>query len=180
LTAVASASVFFVACAVTAAVLVRRFRARSLPSLPTLLVAGLLATHLAGSYVIQVSHASGYGMYNWRYFLPSTAAVALVLALGVVSLGRASAIALPGLVMVLAAFNVGGFLVYGLEHAELDVDPRSVLSAARALAVHNGVPELLPAGCLAVALAALVGLGVLVARNRQLFAPALDSSPEAA
>jgi hypothetical protein len=178
--AIASSAVFAVAAALTVVVLVRRVRAGSFPSRSAWLVAGLLAAHLAGSYLIQLAHASGYGNTNWRYFLPSTATVAVLLGLGVASLGRASSITLPGLVVVMGALNVRQFLMYGIEHAPVAVGPRDVLGVARALAAQNGWPELLPALCLAVALAAAGGLGILVARNRRLFAVTDAGPPRAA
>ena len=61
-----SMSVFVVAAGLTVAVLIRHVRAGSAASHGAILVAGLLAAHLAGSYLIQLSHASGYGNFNWR------------------------------------------------------------------------------------------------------------------
>ena len=95
--------------------------------------------------------------------------MALLLALGVASLGRLSALALPALVTVMGALNTLSFLVYGVEHAELEANPVNVLDASHALAVQNGWPGFLPALCLGVALAAAVALGIVIDRNRRHF-----------
>lgn len=169
LAAWSSVTVALVATALTVIALVRLRRAHLEVRLGTALVVGLLLGHLSGHYLIQLSHASGYGAYNWRYFLPSTAAIALVLGLGAASLGRLSAVLLPGLVVTLGALNAGSFVDYGVAKAELAVDPRDVLDAARALATANDLPGFLPAASLAVALGAAIALAALIARHASCF-----------
>lgn len=162
-----SAAIVAVAVGSTLAVVVR---ARGIPiDRRAAVVVGGLFVHLAGHVLVQLSHASGYGAYNWRYFVPATAALALVAGLGVASAGRLSVVALPGLVGLLGLFNAWSYSHYGVDTTGLAVDPWNLLQSSRALAAANDLPEWLPAGCLVVGLAALAGLGVLVARNRTLF-----------
>lgn len=181
----ASGAVFAVAAGLTLAVLIlavvsRRLGGGRFVRPATLLATALVLGHLVGSYLVQLSHASGYGAYNWRYFMPSTAAVALILGLGAASLGRLSAVALPALVVVLSAANAASYVDYGVDKASLAVDPRDVMGAARALALQNDLPGFLPAACLAVALASSVGLGILVARNRKTFGATTHPGPPTA
>jgi hypothetical protein len=166
----ASTVVFAVACALTLLVLVARLLRRRLPRLAVVLVLGLLVAHLAGSYVLQLSHATGYGAYNWRYFLPSTPTIAMILAVGLVGLGRWSAVALPAFVAALFGLNAVSFMQYGVHLDKLGADPWDVWGTARVLAAGNGWPEALPGVCLVVAALAVLGLGVLIARHRAHFA----------
>jgi hypothetical protein len=164
-----SSRLVFVGAAVLTIVAWVRWRRASAASPPAVLLWALFFGHLIGSYLLQLTHASGFGAYNGRYFLPATAAVGLILGPGVASLGRWSALALPGLVGVLGVLNVGSYVHYSMDKAELGVDPWRAVDAFTALARENGLPGSLPAGCLAVWVAALIALSALVARNRHLF-----------
>lgn len=128
-----------------------------------LAIGGLLTMHLVGSYVLQLSHATGYGAYNWRYFLPSTISIALLLCFGAANLGRWSALAVPALVGTLWVFNGASFIDYSVDRAGLP-GGTDVLTSIRSLAEANSLPGGLPAVALALAAVSLIGLALVMFR----------------
>ncbi|CAN5167140.1 hypothetical protein BH11ACT5_BH11ACT5_15090 [soil metagenome] len=168
--------IFVVGAVIGIAVVVRR-RKQVHPTLVGTLVVLMLALHLVGSYVLQLSHATGYGAYNWRYFLPSTITIALLVIGGAAVLGRASAWAIPAFTIALWSINAYSFVIYGVGKGGVDPNlslPRQALGLAEA----NGFPAIIPALALAVAAVATVLMGVTL--RRMLIQP-LDEpiSPDA-
>jgi hypothetical protein len=102
-----SAAIFFVAAALCLAGLARLAWTRSRTAIPTLVVAALLALHLALLYGAQLQHATGFGAYNFRYFLPASLTIAAVLAVGAVQTGRFA----PAAVLALLSTQTMALLV---------------------------------------------------------------------
>ncbi|MCY7289297.1 MAG: hypothetical protein LH624_13880, partial [Cryobacterium sp.] len=76
-----------------------------------LLIGAALLLHLLGSYVLQLSHATGFGAFNARYFLPSIAATACLLVAGLLR-GRYWWLALGGAAALLLAANLVSMIAY--------------------------------------------------------------------
>lgn len=141
---------------------------REVRSLALATVAGLLLAQLAGSYAAQLSHATGYGAYNARYFLPATLTVAAILVAGPLALRPwARAVSVVGIVLSLWTANVASFVAYATTALGLGtaVTPGGLVSRAVAATEANGVPgAVVPSALVVAALSALL-LGVVLARR---------------
>lgn len=146
-----SIAVFTVAAVLCMVGLVRIVRGGTRDAVPTLAVPALLTLHLALLYGAQLQHATGFGAYNIRYFLPASLTVAALLAFGVVQTGRFA----PGVLLLLISVQVLAVRVSA--HAYLRrrypdrVDGRGVLDGLRNSIEANGlpVPNLMLFACLA-------------------------------
>ncbi|ROQ36647.1 hypothetical protein EDF46_3190 [Frondihabitans sp. PhB188] len=177
--------IFFAAFAVTLIVTVVALVRRSFRwSTVRVLIVIMLLGHLAGSYLLQLSHSIGYGAYNWRYFLPSTISIGLVLGIGVIAIGRRSgAIAAPALVIALWVTNCISFVTYSLVRGDVPKTGQGLVKDAGALAFANGFPGWTPAALLAVAAIGILGVGVVLWRYREAPLPtdeAVADAPAAA
>ncbi|ROQ36648.1 hypothetical protein EDF46_3191 [Frondihabitans sp. PhB188] len=162
----ASLAVFAVGAGLTvAAVVARRKRVPELGAAQFLLII-MFAGHLLGSYLLQLSHSVGYGAYNWRYFLPSSLSVALLLGTGASLFGRrVAAVVVPVVVAVMWAGSSISFVLYAQERGH-KVAPtgRGFLHDAGAAAFANGLPGWLPTLLLVLAAASIAGVGAVLWR----------------
>ncbi|WP_353815377.1 hypothetical protein [Agromyces sp. SYSU T00266] len=149
---------FGAAVSLVAAVIVlvrRRWRLE----LRTWAIIGLLAAHLLGSYALQLSHSTGYGAYNWRYFLPATITIAIILAGGIAVAGRAAAVLVPVMTAALAATNMTSFVEYGSTIWPKRGPSDDLVIAAAQLIGANGLPPWLLVVFIATAVGGIVALG---------------------
>ncbi|MFP7834034.1 hypothetical protein [Marisediminicola sp. LYQ134] len=168
----ASVALFAVLVAITIAVVIRWIvRRKQNPLTPAgriemALLTTLILGHLAGSYVLQLSHASGYGAYNWRYFLPSTISIAIILGLGIAALPRARIVLIPAAMTVLWGWNLWAFVAY---RADTVPGIGDIVATSMVLAGRNGAPEWAPVvGIVGAVAGTLALLAVLVARRATL------------
>lgn len=140
--------------------LVRRMRADQRSSVTAGAVWAMLLPIglILGLYAAQLSHATGYGAFNYRYFLPGTFAIALVLALGALAWGRAARFLVPGvaLVMIYGTWRYSEYLVVR-RYTEI-VGERTGLEAFIAAAADNGVSPALFWLALGLLLLGLIGV----------------------
>lgn len=136
-----SRTVSIAACALAVFVGVGRLVQHGrIPRLRNVLVAGILTAHLGLLYLAQLSHISGYGALNYRYFLPATLSIAALLAVGVLGLGRAGGIAFASFLALAIAALVVNIVAYSRERFPTLVEDGSWWEVLRSLAVTNGVP----------------------------------------
>jgi hypothetical protein len=118
----------------------------------------LLGGHLGLLYAAQLQHATGYGAFNFRYFLPASLTIGAVLALAANATGVLRCVVVPALVVLMAAAAVVDIVGYARDRFP-DIASGSDVEVIRSLVDANGVPgAALPA--LAVTFAhAVVALG---------------------
>jgi hypothetical protein len=155
---------------------IRQVRRRGLVTPWTLaLSAVLMVGMVAGSYAVQLSHATGFGQINIRYLLPATSAAALVAASAVVAMRWWSVIVVPAL-MALQAFATLHYSAYLVDRSA--VPTGEVLSTLRGAVAANGLSsttvDLALAAC-AVSLLLVAGALVLVGAGGRTDAVWTDS-----
>lgn len=129
------------------------------PRIAKLSVIVMLAGHLVGSYVIQLSHATGFGAYNWRYFMPSTLSIALIVGGGVALIPRAGPALIAVLSTVLWAANAKSFVAYSANRIGVTGD--DFFGTAAMLSAANGAPPWVPAVAIAIAILSTLGTCVM-------------------
>jgi len=138
---------------IVALLILRKSRRR--PSIVEIGLVTMFLGHLVGSYVIQLSHATGFGAYNWRYFLPSTISVALIIGGGAALIPRAGPALVAMLNIALWAANAYSFVVYAAHRVGIAGD--DFLGTASLLSAANGAPPWIPAVALVIAGLATLG-----------------------
>jgi 4-amino-4-deoxy-L-arabinose transferase-like glycosyltransferase len=126
----------------------------------------MLALQLAGTYATQLSHASGYGALNFRYFMPAVIAVSLLLAFGCVALGRWGVAALVAVSLMLGALNALTCTYYAMHMLDI---PKFSPGIPLLIAMRNGLGQ--EPVVAAVAVAAIAGIALLA------LTPWLKSAP---
>lgn len=118
--------------------LVHMVRAAGRAAIPTLAVAGVLTLHLGLLYLAQLQHATGFGAYNIRYFLPASLTVAAVLAYATVQTRQLA----PAVLLLLVSAQVLAVCVSA--HAYLErrypelVADRGIIDGLRHAIEANG------------------------------------------
>ncbi|WP_441354236.1 hypothetical protein [Agrococcus casei] len=110
-----------------------------------------LVFHVVGHYAAQLSHANGYGALNFRYFMPATLALAFIIAVGCVLLGRAGMVTIAAATAALGLLNAISVTVYAASMR--NIEGYSVTLPA-ALVHQNGLSPWLALVCAGAAVAA--------------------------
>ncbi|WP_353828590.1 hypothetical protein [Agromyces sp. SYSU T0242] len=135
----------------------------------------ILAAHLVGQYALQLSHSTGYGQYNVRYFLPATLSFAVLMAFGVTVLRPTRAIAAPAAAVVMMVMSVVSMAALELGPDAVGADPvGAILSMGAAGLPREPLALLLPG-----AIVALVAAGGALAATLPI-APGLRATPRRA
>lgn len=113
---------------------------------------------VVGMYATQLNHATGYGAYNFRYFLPATIAVGLLFGLAGVRAGGGSAVFVPMVMLLLVTATVRYSVHLSETRFSAEIGSATGLDAVIATAALNGFGEAAVVGCLA---ACLVGSGLV-------------------
>lgn len=145
--------------ATVTALVISRTRYGRLRSRWIVLIGFALLAHLAGSYALQLSHATGFGAFNARYFLPSVATIAALVVAGVLW-GRFWTISVSLVAAVLLGANIFAMLAYSAARAGRELTAHSVVTEIAAQASTNGLPPSLPAAAIALAALALAALAL--------------------
>lgn len=147
---------------------------RRRPSFVATASVALLVLHLALFAAAQAEHASSYGAYNIRYFLPALLTIALLLATAVVSLGRLAAPALAAFVGLAAVALAVTAHTYAVRRYPALVDGLGVWDGLRAIIDANEVPAPTVMLVVLVGLAAVSGTATALSLHRLAAAPAAD------
>jgi len=142
----------------TIIVWVRMFRnGQVAASAANLWIIALLFGHIIGSYAMQLSHATGYGAYNWRYFLPTTFSMAVAIVSGIIAARRARAVLIPALTLLTTVLSMLSFLTYSIRRFDFSHDPGQALTA---IAAVNGLPVELSIVLASLAVMTIPGIGI--------------------
>lgn len=131
----------------------------------TWMLGALLLAQLAALQVAQLYHATGFGAYNWRYFLPATVQAGLIVALGSMLWGRPGVpfgILTVGLFLVASVGNTAWYL--GRHYPDV-VGQASGWARLEAATTANGFPPYTALGLAAVAVPAMAVLALSLWRG---------------
>jgi hypothetical protein len=151
---------------------------RTRPGMRSELLVFLLGAHVVLLYGTQFSHAVGYGQYNWRYFMAGMLALACLLTLAALSLGkRVGPLVLTAVVGALAFIGLYDRLMY-LDNKFSDGAKTDAvgIDLVRWMAAEGGAPVWPMYVALAVSAASLVGFAVALSRTAALAPKALQDA----
>ncbi len=121
------------------------------------MIGAALLIHLLGSYVLQLSHATGFGAYNARYFLPSIGTIVAILVAGLVAT-RWWPASVTLVTSVFLGANLVAMLAFGAERRGDELAVSRALTEIATQAAANGIPWEVPAGGIILAALGLVAL----------------------
>ncbi|GLI26094.1 hypothetical protein ARHIZOSPH14_03360 [Agromyces rhizosphaerae] len=171
----ASAIVFWAASLATLLAWgLRIARGRTRPSVAQWGVVAMLVALMAGAYLMQLSHAIGYGTYNTRYFLPATFAFAALMVGGIVLAPRLRAFLLPSLQVVLIVGSAVSLTAYAAGAERLLSDPVGAMRDLGPIFVPSTALVVLLVA--AVAFAASTAIPLWMLRDRVLAPDAAEPS----
>lgn len=131
----------------------------------TWMLGALLLAQLAALQVAQLYHATGYGAYNWRYFLPATMQAGLIIAAGTLVWGRRAVPAAVTAVVLLLVASIGNSAAYLGRTAQDVVGTASGWDSLVAVTAANGFPPAVATALALVAVPAVVVLAVSLWRG---------------
>ncbi len=131
---------------------------------PTAIVGAVLVAQLVGLYLAQLEHATGYGAFNFRYFLPATLSIGYILGWGWLAWGRLTSLAIPMQMAVLVAGSVGSSVFWLARNRYDDVSTGFGFDLVAAGARLNGIPAVVPWALLAVSAAGIVVVAEAISR----------------
>ncbi|NLT26403.1 MAG: hypothetical protein GXX90_07115, partial [Microbacteriaceae bacterium] len=132
-------------------------RRRRLPAM-TGVVGLMLVLLVVGAYVSQLSHATGYGAYNFRYFMPAMVAIAFLLAAGLAIVPR---VGLPIVIAAAAFFGAMNAFSATLYAMSMQRIPEFGPGIPLLIADRNGIAPAAIVACVVVAVGAVLALLVL-------------------